>query len=151
VLIASLLFGGTLVTTCEESPCLGSDSTNTEPLRRALEIVSSVNNNTVNELPIEYRPTDPRTPEENALVWVVDEDPLQLDVTQDANRLLQRYSLYLLHNATGAPFANNSEVADESGWVGVGCSIEEPNDTFFCDGDKLGTSVGLAPIRPGST
>ena len=61
---------------------------------RATEYVSFINSITLSTQTLQYQASNgTRTPEEEALAWLIEEDPAQLSISTDAKRIRQRYAL----------------------------------------------------------
>ena len=75
--------------TCGLGKCSGDDD-------RAAEMLALINNITLSDQTLQYPALGTMTPEEEALAWLIKNDPLQLDVSTDAERIRQRYALLTL-------------------------------------------------------
>jgi hypothetical protein len=88
---------------------------------RTNEIVEYINRIRLFPYPIEYPPKS-NTPEEYALKWLIEIDPLQLTLS-DRFRLVQRYALQTL--IFSSPYSDPSKSAisvEECDWFGVRCT-----------------------------
>jgi Leucine-rich repeat (LRR) protein len=107
---------------------------------RAIEIVEYVNRMRLFPYPIEYPPQS-NTPEENALKWLMEIDPLQLDLN-DRFRLIQRYALQTF--MFSSPFSEPSKsttFVDECDWFGVFCTNGVVTKIDFQDNSQLQFSI----------
>lgn len=99
------------------------DGSQTDDGNRFPDIVSLVNSLTLSGQVLEYPSPGIPTPEEQALAWLVEEDPLSLDTAMDATRIQQRYALLSLWFHTAPTLGANSsswlDVPDECAWEGV--------------------------------
>ena len=97
---------------------------------RTSEILDFVRNITVSNETLLYPAPrdDTATPEELALQWLIEDDPLQLSVeTNQTTRLLQRYALAALYYSSNGEFwtlLNNGWLGsdDECDWRGIFCN-----------------------------
>ena len=96
-------------------------------------IATYIKNITLASNPIRYPlpQGETPTPEEQALDWLINEDPLNLTVEQNAGRrrLSQRFALLTLWFSTNGPEWTNKnfwlEDQDECNWQGIDCDSEK--------------------------
>jgi hypothetical protein len=81
---------------------------------RAVAITDYINEISYASSPIEYPLPPDATPEEQALDWLINDDPLQLTLEQTlgSRRLSQRFALLTLWFSTNGP-----EWSDMNGWL----------------------------------
>ena len=63
---------------------------------RAAQVVDFLNNITLSNQTLQYPAIGIPTPEEEALAWLIEEDPAKLNVSMGAARIRQRYALLTL-------------------------------------------------------
>ena len=63
---------------------------------RAAQVVDFLNNITLSNQTLQYPAIGIPTPEEEALAWLIEEDPAKLNVSMGAERIRQRYALLTL-------------------------------------------------------
>jgi hypothetical protein len=95
--------------------------------------------------PISY--INQSNPEEQALHWIVAEDPLQLSAPEDNRRIQQRYALLTLwyYNVEYNPWINITgwlEWEDECTWAGISC---DNHVVTGLDHLATGTDGGIPP------
>ena len=66
-----------------------------DPVRVA-EVVDFINNITLSNQTLQYPAVGIPTPEEEALAWLIEDDPAHLNVSMGAERIRQRYALLTL-------------------------------------------------------
>lgn len=131
IMLAVLVAGAIAVgSVCGAGKC-GGGSVETQEhsmTDRVAAIKGFVNNITLQETAIEYPvATSVATPEELALKWLIEDDPLELtvDTAIDRFRLKQRYALLTIwFQSDDEPWVNDAgwvTVTDECKWYGITC------------------------------
>lgn len=119
-----------------ERPALQTDAPTqsaTAPAQRAADVAAYINSVRLSNTNITYPPSsDSATPEELALQWLIEDDPLQLSADQGAGqfRLRQRYALLTLwyHQSKYRDWKDSTgwlTDPDECHWYGLTCVQEQ--------------------------
>lgn len=117
----------------ESSTAIPTDglATNTPATTRGGAITAYINSITLSDTTVGYPvAAATATPEERALEWIIEEDPLQLtaETAFDQFRLRQRYALLTLwFQSPNIPWTDSTNWldADECGWYGITCVQED--------------------------
>ena len=92
-----------------------------DPVRDA-EVVNFINNITLSNQTLQYPAVGTPSPEEEALAWLIEDDPAHLSVSMGAERIRQRYALLTLWFRQ--PTSTQTKLAD---WLSIDeCNWEGP-------------------------
>lgn len=112
----------------------------TANLERAQPFVDLIQNVSLSNITVDY-PSMDGSPEQMALNWLIESDPLTLDPILNGTRIVQRYALATFWYATSANPDAPSDLTydewlawnktDECEWIGVDCRDGEVTDLRF--------------------
>jgi len=115
-------------TSAQDSPTVSPTQAPTSaPVARDIAIVEFIKSITISDSVITYpRPTSAATPEEAAVIWLIENTSLSVGDPSDEFRLTQKYALLVLYYATqGDAWTNNEgwldSTTDECNWNGITC------------------------------
>jgi len=96
---------------------------------RASDILDYINSITFSTEAIRYPAFENQTstPEEQAVEWLIQDDPLELSVVTNQSRLMQRYALATIAFGTGLGFGNHDSWLSEDHecfWYGIDCDSD---------------------------
>ena len=129
LLLLAIIIGGVVGGLSGAGTSPSSTPVSSSEVSRATNIAKFVNDITFLEEAITYPLTSTTpTPEQEALKWLIEDDPLQLSIDADMGkfRLMQRYALATLWFSTTRTTWTKSDqwltVASECTWFGITCA-----------------------------